>query len=298
MPSSPFGSLNRPNPSPMPDWSPCRSISLPLQTHGFWVDVFVPPEAVPGEYRGTYRVTADDKLLATVPVTLTVWDFELPRVSTMVTALGSPAERMRGYYAKRAKAGKEPEPADYSVIDDQCAELLSRHRINASPPPRSLAPVAQPDGSFEVPAEQIDALRKFIDRYHVNALRLPHPRTAIKNPQTENKKLRAWLAAWDQAAAQLDRPKVVFYFYLKDEPNDEEAYQYVQLWGRAICQGQLRRQGNGCRTNLDTRRSLGRSLRSRQHLVPTVSLVQSRECGQASGTRRNRLDLHGSLPTE
>ncbi len=218
-----------------------RLVAVPFdlpadQTHGFWVDVFVPPEAVAGEYRGSYRVTAAGKVLATVPVNLTVWDFQLPRVSAMATALGTPAERMRGYYAKRAKAGKEDEPADYSVIDAQCAELLSRHRINASQPPRSLAPVAQPDGSFAVPAEQIDALRTFVDRYHVNALRLPHPRTAIKNPQTEGEKLRAWLAAWDRAAVELDRPDVVFYFYLKDEPNDEEAYEYVQLWGRAICE--------------------------------------------------------------
>ncbi len=218
-----------------------RLVAVPFdlpahQTHGFWVDLFVPTDAAPGEYRGTYRVTAGGKLLATVPVTLTVWDFQLPRVSTMATALGSPAERIRGYYAKRAKAGKEQEPADYSAIDVQCAELLSRHRINASQPPRSLTPVARPDGSFVVPAEQIDALRAFVDRYHVNALRLPHPRTAVKNPHSEGEKLRAWLAAWDRAAAELDRPNVVFYFYLKDEPNDEEAYQYVQLWGRAICE--------------------------------------------------------------
>lgn len=204
------------------------------ETHGFWIDVFVPPYAASGQYRGNCHITADEKPLVTVPITLTVWDFQLPRVSTMVTALGSPAERMRGYYARRAKAGKEKEPADYSVIDAQCAELLSRHRINASPPPGSLAPVAQPDGSYVIPSEQIAALRGFIDRYHVNALALPHPRSVVKDPEAEGEKLRAWLAAWDRAAAELNRPNVVLYIYLKDEPNDEEAYKYVQRWGRAI----------------------------------------------------------------
>jgi hypothetical protein len=204
------------------------------QTHGFWVDLFVPEGAAPGEYQGTYRVTAAGRLLATVPVSLTVWNFQLPQVPTMLTALGSPAERMRGYYAKLAKAGKEEEPSEYSAIDAQCAELLAEHRVNAGPPPGSLAPVVQPDGTFVVPGRQIDALRRFVDRYHVNALQLPHPRTAVKSPETEGEKLRAWLAAWDRAAAQLDRPGVVFYVYLKDEPNDEEAYKYVQLWGRAV----------------------------------------------------------------
>ena len=204
------------------------------QTHGFWVDVFVPADAAPGEYTGSYRVAAAGKELATVPVSLTVWDFDLPRVSTMATALGSPAARIRGYYAKRAKAGKEQEPSDYAVIDSQCAELLSRHRINATPGTFSLAPVGQPDGSYAVPSEQVDLLREFVDRYHVNALSVQHPRTAVKDPEKESDKLRAWLAAWDRAAAELDRSGVTFFVYLKDEPNEEEAYKYVQRWGRAV----------------------------------------------------------------
>ena len=167
-------------------------------------------------------------------MTLTVWDFELPRVSTMHTALGSPAERMRGYYERRAKQGKEQPPEDWAAVERQVAELLTRHRINATPPSGSLRPEAQPDGSFLIPAEQIEAARAFVDRYHVNALPIPHPRTAVKDPEAEKDRLHAWLRAWDRAANELDRPQVLFYTYLRDEPNDEEAYQYVQKWGRAI----------------------------------------------------------------
>jgi len=204
------------------------------QTHGFWVDLFVPADAKPGPYRGSYRLTAADGQAVEIPVELAVWDFELPRVSTLQTALGSPAARMRGYYRQRAQEDKEPEPADWAAVDVQCAELLSRHRINATPPSGSLAPVAQPDGSFQIPREQIDAFRRFVDRYHVNAFCLPHPRGAVKDPEAERERLHAWLAAWDRAAAELDRPNVLLYTYLRDEPNDEEAYRYVQRWGRAI----------------------------------------------------------------
>jgi hypothetical protein len=203
------------------------------QTHGFWVDVGVPSGTKPGKYEGTYRVTAADGRTALVPVSLTVWNFELPRVSSLHTALGSPAERMHAYYAKRAKAGKEKEPADWAEVETACAQLLSEHRINATPPGH-LMPVAQPDGSFRIPTEEIDAVRQFVDRYHVNALHVAHPRMAVKDPEQEQARLRAWLAAWDRAAAELDRPGVVFYTYLKDEPNDEEAYKYVQKWGRAV----------------------------------------------------------------
>jgi len=216
-----------------------RFVAVPFdlpadETRGFWVDLDVPAEAKPGEYRGTYRVTAEGGRVVVIPVVLSVWDFELPRVSTLQTALGSPAARMRGYYQQRAREGKEPEPSDWDAVDRQCAEMLSRHRISATPPPGSLTPVAQPDGTFRIPQEQVAALRDFVDRYHVNALQTPHPRSAVQDPEAERDKLYAWLASWDRAAAELDRPQVVFFTYLRDEPNDEEAYRYVQRWGRAI----------------------------------------------------------------
>ena len=203
------------------------------QTHGFWVDVHVPAAASPGEYRGTYRVTAAGAKAVEVPVSLIVWDFQLPRVSTMKTALGSPARRMRGYYRRRAKAGKEKEPADWAAVDAQCAEMLTRHRLNATPP-GGISPKAQADGSFRVPDEQVRRLRKFVDRYHVNALMVPRPTSVVRDPEKDRKKLHAWLAAWDRAAAELERPGVLFYTYLKDEPNDEAAYKFVRKWGRAV----------------------------------------------------------------
>ncbi|MEE9365919.1 MAG: DUF4091 domain-containing protein [Dehalococcoidales bacterium] len=204
------------------------------QTHGFWVDVYVPPGAQPGKYGGTYRVTTETGASIDIPVTLIIWDFTLRRVSTLQTALGSPAGRMRSYYRQRAKDGKEKEPSDWKAVEGQCAEMLTRHRINATPPPRSLAPVAQPDGSYRIPAEQIDKLRKFVDRYHVNAIQVPRPTNIVKDPEKQRDKLDAWLKSYSDAAAKLDRPHVTFYTYLKDEPNDEEAYKFVQQWGRAI----------------------------------------------------------------
>jgi hypothetical protein len=216
-----------------------RLVAVPFdlparQTHGFWVDIHVPPGAAPGEYRGTYRVTAASGKAVEIPVVLNVWDFELPRVSTLQTAFGSPAQRMRGYYRQRAREGKEEEPADWDAVEAQCAEMLARHRFNATPPSGSLAPVEQPDGTFRIPPEQIRALREFVDRYHVNALQVPSPTSVVKDPDLQRKRLHAWLASWDRAAAELDRPQVVLFTYLRDEPNDEEAYRFVQKWGRAI----------------------------------------------------------------
>lgn len=208
---------------------------LPAQeTHGFWVDVFVPPDAQPGKYHGIYRVTAPGRDAVEVAVELTVWDFDLPRVSTLQTALGSPADRMRSYYTKRAKAGTEAEPGDWTVVEAQVAAELSRHRINATPPASLMTPQKQADGSFVFTAEQVAALRKFVDTYHVNALQTPHPRTAVKDPEGERERLHAWLKSFDRMAADLNRPFITFFTYLKDEPNNEEEYRYVQKWGPAV----------------------------------------------------------------
>lgn len=204
------------------------------ETHGFWVDILVPADAKPGMYRGAYRVTAEGRDAVKIMVELTVWDFELPRVSTLQTALGSPAERMHGYYAKRAKAGKESEPKDWDAVEAQVADEVSRHRINATPPSALLTPQKEADGSYRFTAEQVNALRKFVDTYHVNALHTPHPRTAVKDPDAERDKLHAWLKAFDRMAAELNRPFVTFFTYLKDEPNDEEEYHYVQKWGPPV----------------------------------------------------------------
>jgi len=223
---------------PLPASAPLRAVPFDLpagQTHGFWVDLHVPQKAKPGTYQGTYRLSGGGQTVQ-VPVTLTVWDFALPRVSSMRTALGSPAGRMRGYYRMRAKAGKEAEPSDWAAVEAQCAQMLTRHRVNCTPPPGTIAPKEQPDGSWAIPPEQIQALKAFAARYHVNAFCIPHPRGVAKDPDRDRKRLTAWLRSWDAAAAALAPRKVTFYTYLRDEPNDEAAYRYVQKWGRAVRQ--------------------------------------------------------------
>jgi hypothetical protein len=202
------------------------------ETHGFWVDLFVPAGTPPGDYRGVYRVTAGTGSVREIPVCLTVWNFTLPPTPTLVTEFGSPS--LRDYYRRQSKAGGQAEPSDWAGIEAQCAGMLSEHRFNATPPAAMLSPQPQPDGAFRIPSSQVRALQEFVDRYHVNALQIPHPSTAVKDPVAQRHTLNAWLAAFDQAAQELHRPQVGFYTYLRDEPNTLEDYRYVQTWGRAI----------------------------------------------------------------
>lgn len=203
------------------------------ETHGFWVDVYVSKDTPAGNYRGTVRVISNDGEIALMPVNLDVWDFTLPRFPSLVTALGSPADRMRNYYSKRAKAGMESEPKDWAAVRQQCAILAREHRINAYPPGEWLQ-LDRKESSFELPAEKIRQLQDWIDAYHVNAIQVPSPVGIVKDPQANLELLQAWAGAWDRAIDAINRPHVVYFIYLKDEPNDPEAYEFVRLWGKAI----------------------------------------------------------------
>lgn len=206
----------------------------PKQTHGIWIDIHVPPETPAGKYQGVYQMIAQDTEPVSIPVELTVWDFTLPRVAALRTALGSPAARMRSYYRQRAGQGIEPEPSDWEAVERQCAELVSRHRINATPPASLLTLAEQPDGSFRLTDDQLQQLRQFVGEFHVNAIQVPRPTGIARDPVAEQERLRAWLSGWNSVPGALGRPDIVFYTYLRDEPNDEEAYRFVQTWGRAI----------------------------------------------------------------
>ena len=206
------------------------------ETHGFWIDIFVPADARPGSYHGSYLVKAAGKAAVTVPVTLTVWNFTLPDTPTLQTALcegASPVDDLQEYSFKRAKEHEEPAPTDWKAITEQCHAMLQQHHINIRVG-ISLSPKEQPDGTFLIPDAQIAALRAYIDRCHINAYEVPNPTSIVKDPDIERMRLNAWLQSWDVAVEKLQRPQVLFYTYLADEPDGEAAYHFVQKWGRAI----------------------------------------------------------------
>lgn len=203
------------------------------ETHGFWVDVFVAKDVVPGTYTGTLKMSSQEGQVADMPVRLEVWDFTLPKVPTLVTALGAPAGRMGDYYSRRAKEGKETEPTDWSAVEKQCAILAQEHRINACPPGEWLRLERDGDG-FKLAEDNVRNLQEWIDTYQVNAIQVPSPVGLVKDPHANKQALQAWARAWDQAIDAINRPHVVYFIYLKDEPNDPQEYEFVRLWGKPI----------------------------------------------------------------
>lgn len=70
-----------------------------------WGDVTVPSNALPGVYTGTVSVLADGALLRTLPISIQVWPFALPRPRTMATAFHGWMDA--GFYADNPDADWE-----------------------------------------------------------------------------------------------------------------------------------------------------------------------------------------------
>lgn len=73
-------------PDALPEFAPftaTQGVNNPV-----WVTVYVPSKTVAGDYKGTVDVSADGLKTISVPVTVHVWNFELPNVSKLRTAFG------------------------------------------------------------------------------------------------------------------------------------------------------------------------------------------------------------------
>ncbi|MBN1344462.1 MAG: DUF4091 domain-containing protein [Phycisphaerae bacterium] len=90
-----------------------------------WLSVDVPPDAVPGTYRGIVTIR-HEKQAVSVPVELRARSFRLPRPGTLSTAFGLYAWALsKGYHGKRPYQ-------DVMSVEDYArwCEFLGRHRLS------------------------------------------------------------------------------------------------------------------------------------------------------------------------
>ena len=91
-----------------------------LQT--VFVDLFVPPGIAAGDYAGEVRVTAGGTLVKALPVTLHVWDFDLPSKRNVATAYGL-GGNIWDFHAA-------PDAATRARIQRNYELAMHRHRID------------------------------------------------------------------------------------------------------------------------------------------------------------------------
>jgi hypothetical protein len=90
------------------------------RTVAIWVELCVPEEARPGTYRGAIRVHDGGRRLASVPVTLRVWPFAIPRNAEHVVTMGLPTR------LGTKVLGKADDPA----LSRALAAAALRHRVS------------------------------------------------------------------------------------------------------------------------------------------------------------------------
>jgi len=84
-------------PDPLPPCDKPFDLASKDGVQPLWVTVHVPRNAAAGDYRGTITLSADD-WKTSVPFTVHVWDFEIPRENHLKTAFGFSTGNVRRYH--------------------------------------------------------------------------------------------------------------------------------------------------------------------------------------------------------
>jgi len=83
-----------PDPLPVAD-SPVTAFGGENTT--FWLTVFIPEETQAGTYRGMIRIN-NSKWSKEIPIKLNVWDFALPKLSTLRSGFGLSTDKIKDYH--------------------------------------------------------------------------------------------------------------------------------------------------------------------------------------------------------
>ena len=193
-----------------------------------WVEVHVPKDAAPGDYKGTITISAEGEKAVEVPVTLTVWDFVLPEVPTLKTNFGGLGKRLI-----LGHPGFKPDTQPYRDLERRYAASMAAHRL-CPPIPPYLRPKVGPDGTIDA-KESHAGLKEWIETYHVTGfpLSLIGADPAGKDKDKNVKFLQSTWAylkehGWEKMA----------YVVAVDEPNTQVQYDDVRKRAKMIHEAQ------------------------------------------------------------
>jgi len=186
-------------------------------TETFWIEVYVPSNTAPGDYRGEIRILFLGSPPVSIPLSLHVWGLTLPDVPTVRSHFG-------GMHRVAASHGVKPSSPEFRAIEERYLAAMADHRITPAVP-SYLLPVGRPDGSIDT-SKSHAGLAEFIRRYRVNAIQVPLG--FVGDPTGKDRDIAAkHLAAMQAYLAEhgwLDGA----YVYILDEPNTKEAYEEVR----------------------------------------------------------------------
>ncbi|MDD4107617.1 MAG: DUF4091 domain-containing protein [Prolixibacteraceae bacterium] len=185
-----------------------------------WCDLYVPAGTASGIYKGTVTVTSGNKRISRLPVTLTVWDFELPAKISMRSHFGS-------FNATSSKMmGAEKGSERFLKLESLYGKELLRHRAMPSAPENVWPEWNETDGIIDNGESQ--RMKELVENGKVTALDMP-----LRYYREDKEKCKSYLTAmaeWLRNMGFLD----LAYIYLEDEPNDADEYEIVRQQGALI----------------------------------------------------------------
>lgn len=127
----------------------------PLELRPFWLEVRVPKEAAPGDYRGTLTVTVADSHGLSIPVNLYVWGFAVPDEIHMSITTG----------LNRHRFTVSGDPKEETEALHRYVEFFLKHRINVGPP--CTVPMKD-DPNYEKLDQELDwAIKRGMSSFYV-----------------------------------------------------------------------------------------------------------------------------------
>ncbi len=217
----------------------------------FWVDVIIPKGIPAGEYTGFFEVSTYDKPFGAIPkndgkvslsdnrnikmslvkkyqipVTLTVWDFELPDKLSLRTSLETGSGRIQQAVKAYGVADNTPE---FREIEKGYYRLLSSNRIS-SPVPSWLLPERGPDGSLQADPQRTKLLAGFIKEYNVADFQILSSVSHAPGNEANFIRYHKELYAYLKENGWADRA----FLYIFDEPNTSEEYGEIVRIGKLL----------------------------------------------------------------
>lgn len=195
----------------------------------FWVDVFVPYTAAPGDYTGEVRFKFNDGTIGIASYTLKVWDFDLPVVPKLRTSIMTTVRRIAEVHGLEYK-DNQPSLTHVGLLNAYY-DLLAEHRLSVDQIQGSY-PDAATGKLDEDKAER--ALRKHLLHRHCSTIGLPiWPKWPFDDPLGKDRDAAmSYVAQWMKLLAKI-RCESRGYVIMGDldEPNDAPAYENVRRWG-------------------------------------------------------------------
>ncbi|MFC1510688.1 glycoside hydrolase domain-containing protein, partial [Candidatus Omnitrophota bacterium] len=100
------------------------------KTQSFWISVYIREDVPAGDYQGTVKVIADEKELESVPFNVHVYNFVLPKKSSLKTAFDFYGHETFKRYPQRDKERKGAYDARLGHVNDLFQIMMLKYRMN------------------------------------------------------------------------------------------------------------------------------------------------------------------------